>query len=543
MAAIITDHFRRNQARLLVNDIKASADSKFDSPADNSNETNWPYRGNNRYAVGLGKSDSWPNNTGGVSEDATNFVVPVPTGVRQEDEDVINNLFTLKDVAGGSVKQMIAKNTWTSGRKYKVYDSADPDAFYATGDLYPCYVTHGNSVYLCLSNTAVNDGFTSVVGSGTAPSVSSNYGFQISTHGYVWCEVAKLDANDSLITNQFVPIPDSPTITPAERKRTAGLLSHVGVVSGGSGYSSNTTITATIVDHDGEVRTLNSTNPISFTPIIAGGVIQRVDIRDPQNSPADTGSYEFWNGVANSDADQMVDSGLPILERIKSINFHISDPGGGGSGETGGTGAQLSGTIAPSTGYAKNAIDVLPTWFVGINVDFEGTETDTDALALKFRQVSLLKNFVRTTESGDTSLNTLGALKSITLHTPASSFPTLTPGQILYQQTSGAKFYFDHYDSGTSRLYYHQNSDGEINQIDPTINNSHGIGTALNGNQVSAGVSALIAPEYQGRVVTGATDGSSDLGEFNGEVIFHENRKAFTRSSTQTEEVKLIIQL
>jgi len=547
MAAIITDHFRRNQARLLVNDIKASADSKFDSPADNSNETNWPYRGNNRYAVGLGKSDSWPDNAGSVGEDATNFVVPAPTGIRQEDEDVINNLFTLKDVAGGSVKQMIAKNTWTSGRKYKVYDSADPDAFYATGDLYPCYATHGNSVYLCLSNTAVNNGFTSVVGSGTAPSVDSDYGFKISTHGYVWCEVAKLDANDSLITNQFVPIPDSPTITAAQRKRTAGLLSHVGVVSGGSGYSSNTTITATIVDHDGDVRTLNSTNPISFTPIISGGVIQRVDIRDPQNSPADTGSYEFWNGVINSDADQMVGSGLAILDRIKSINFHISDPGSGGSGETGGTGAQLSGTIAPSTGYAKNAIDVLPTWFVGINVDFEGLETDNDALALKFRQVSLLKNFVRTTESGDTSLNTLDALKSITLHTPASSFPTLTAGQILYQQTSGAKFYYDHHKvvSGTTTLFYHQNSDGEINQIDPVANNSYGIGTALNGNQVSAGVAApgVIVPEYQSRVVSGTTDGTTDHGEFNGEVIFHENRKAFTRSTTQTEEVKLIIQL
>ena len=97
--------------------------------------------------------------------------------------------------------------------------------------------------------------------------------------------------------------------------------------------------------------------------------------------------------------------------------------------------------------------------------------------------------------------------------------------------------------SGTTTLFYHQNSDGEINQIDLVANNAYGIGTALNGTQVSAGVATLVAPEYQGRVVTGATDGSSDLGEFNGEVIFHENRKAFARSSTQTEEVKLIIQL
>ena len=184
----------------------------------------------------------------------------------------------------------------------------------------------------------------------------------------------------------------------------------------------------------------------------------------------------------------------------------------------------------------------MPTWFVGINVDFEGLETDSDALALKFRQVSLLKNFVRTADSGDTSAGTLDALKSITLHTPASSFPTLTAGQILYQQTSGAKFYYDHHKvvSGTTTLFYHQNSDGEINQIDPVANNSYGIGTALNGNQVSAGVASpgVIAPEYQSRVASG-----DDTGEFNGEVIFHENRKAFTRSSTQTEEVKLIIQL
>ena len=546
MAAIITDHFRRNQARLLVNDIKASADANFDSPASNSNESNWPYRGNNRYAVGLGKSDSWPNNAGGVSETATNFVVPAPTGIRQEDEDVINNLFTLKDVAGGSVKQMIAKNTWTSGRKYKVYDSADPDAFYSTGDLYPCYATHGDSVYLVLSNTAVNNGFTSVVGSTTAPSVSSEYGISNPAQGYVWCEVAKIDTNDDLKTNQFVPIKRNSEVSPAinlqARKRTAGLLSHVGVVSGGSGYSSNTTITATIVKHSGAVTTPS----ISFKPIIAGGVIQRVDIRDTNNSPADAGSYEFWAGPGN-DAANMVANGVAINDRIKAVNFNISDPGSSGSGEsgsgeTGGTGAQLSATIAPSTGYGYNAIDVLPTWFVGINVDFEGTETDTDALALKFRQVSLLKNFVRTTQSGDTSLGTLDALKSITLHTPASSFPNLQAGQILHQQNTGAKFYYDHHVTagGTTTLFYHQNSDGEINQIDIQEGTTKGIGTAANSNNVSAGVAVggVNAPEYQSRVASG-----DDTHEFNGEVIFHENRKPFSRSTSQTEEVKLIIQL
>ena len=550
MAAIITDDFRRNQARLLVNDIKASADSEFDSTANsssNSNETNWPYRGNNRYAIGLGKTDSWPAQTSGaVTENAVNFVVPSPAGNRQENEDIINNLFTLKDVGGASVKQLIAKNPWTSGRKYKVYDSADNDAFYATGDLYPCYVTHGSSVYIVLSNTAVNNGFSAVLASTTAPSVSSNYGFSQPAQGYVWCEVAKIDSNDSLTTNQFVPIKRnaevSPAITATDRKRTAGLLSHVGVISGGSGYSSNTTITATIVGHDGLVNTPT----IRFTPVIDGnGVIQRVDIRDPQNSPADAGSYEFWT---SGDASGLVANSVAITDRIKSINFHITDPGnssGEGSGESssesGGIDAVLSATIAPSTGYGYNAIDILPTWFVGINVNFAGTETDGDAPELKFRQVSLLKNFIRTADSGDTSSGTLDALKSITLHTPASSFPTLTEGQVLYQKTSGAKFYVNYYDSTTKKLYYHQNSDGEVNTINlqsGTTGTNHAIGTSVGGTQVSAGVSLVSNPEYRSRIESG-----DELGEFNGEVIFHENRKPFSRSTTQTEEVKLIIQL
>jgi hypothetical protein len=548
MAAIITDHFRRNQARLLVNDIKASADSEFDSTANgssNSNESNWPYRGNNRYAVGLGKSDSWPAQTSGtVTENATNFVVPAPAGNRQEDEDIINNLFTLKDVgSGSSVKQLIAKNPWTTGRKYKVYDSADNDAFYATNDLYPCYVTHGNSVYIVLSNTAVDGGFSGVAASTQAPSVSNPYEFSQPAQGYVWCEVAKIDSSDALLTNQFVPIKRnvdvSPTIDPSMRKKTAGLLSHVGVISGGSGYSSNTTITATIVDHTGEV----TTPAISFVPVIDGsGVIQRVDIRDPQNSPTISGSYKFWTA---GDASAMVASSLAVGDRIKSINFYITDSGSGGSGESsseaGGSGAQLSATIAPSTGYGYNAIDILPTWFVGISVDFDGLETDGDAPALKFRQVSLLKNFVRSADSGDTSAGTLDALKSITLHTPGSGVSSLTEGQILYQKTTNAKFYVNYYDSTTKKLYYHQNSEGDVNTIKPqqgTTGTNHAIGTTSGGTQVSNGVAAVNEPEYQSRIASG-----DELGEFNGEVVFHENRKPFSRDAAQKEEVKLIIQL
>jgi hypothetical protein len=524
MAAIITDDFRRNQARLLVNDIKASSDAAFDSPATNSNESNWPYRGTNRYSVGLGKTDSWPDNAGSVSEDAVNFVVPVPAGNRQEDEDIVNNLFTLKDVSTAGAKQMIAKNPWTSGRKYKVYDSADNDAFYSTGDLYPCYVTYGSSVYICLSNTAVDNGFTAVLPSTTAPNASADYAYSFPAQGYVWCEVAKIPANDPHVTNQFVPIQRdadvSPALTATNKKRTAGLLSHVGIISGGSGYSSNTVITATVVKHDGAVLSPS----IQFTPLIDGsGIIQRVDIRDPQNSPTDAGSYEFWT---SGDASALVASGVALTNRIKSINFSVTDSGGG-------TGAILSATVAPVSGYGKNAIDILPTWFVGLNINFTGTETDGDAPALKFRQVSLLKNFTPNSSASDSAAGVLDTLKYITLSNAVDPFPSLTEGQVLYQAGSGAKFYFDYYDATSYKLYYHQNSNGEVNTID-LITGSNAIGTSSGGSQVAAGATAVTDGEYQSRIGDG---------EINGEVIFHENRKPFARSASQTEEVKLIIQL
>ena len=117
MAAIITDDFRRNQAKLLVNDIKASADAAYDA-SDLTSTMQDRYRENSNYAIGLGKTDSWPNDINGASEDTLDFIIKTPDGTLQETEDVINNLFTLKEIGATAVSQLIAKNTWTLGIKY-----------------------------------------------------------------------------------------------------------------------------------------------------------------------------------------------------------------------------------------------------------------------------------------------------------------------------------------------------------------------------------------------------------------------------------------
>jgi len=391
--------------------------------------------------------------------------------------------------------------------------------FYASGDVYPCVVTYSNNVYLCLSNTAVSGGFSSVSGSTTAPS-TTNYGVSTpDAQGYVWAHVATIDANDPLATNQFVPINQSPTVTDGEKEDTGGLLTHIGVVNGGSGYSSSPTATIELVAHDG---TEISNSAITVTPIVSGGVITRIDIRDTSTNPTDAGSYEYWANEAAGFTSATVTS------RIRNATVTITDSTG--------SGAVAYASIAPVSGFAANAIDILPTWFVGINVDFEGLDTDDDAPALTFRQVSLLKNFERN-DDGDSDAGILDALKYVTLTSPdTAAIAALSTGDVLYCNDSNAKFYFDYYDSSTGNLYYHQNSNDAVNMIDPITDDE--IGTTSGGTQITDGttITSVHVGEYR-------NFNSPPGDKRNGEVIFHENRKPFSRSSSQTEEVKLIIQL
>jgi hypothetical protein len=537
MSAIITDDFRRNQARLLVNDIKSSANSQFDSPdAQNlpSVSLAWPYRENNNYAIGFGKSDPWLHDSNGQAEDNTTFTVQAPQGTQQENDDIIRNLFTLKEIATDGVAQLIAANPWTNGRSYKAYDPTDNDAFYMTGSDYPCYVTSGTNVYLCLSNTSQTSLGTTIPTSVVAPT-GDDYDIERQDNGYVWAHVAKVPTSGTiskLKTGQFTPIRndhDLPTaITPTQQSHTGGLLSYIGVTDGGTGYAAaTTTVTLTLVGDSDSVQgaQITPSPTITAVPIIdATGVIRRIELQDAGGS-GNTGSISYWDTPNN------------IIKNIRSATVKISDSATG-------SGATAFARIAPHNGYAKNAISILPTWFVGISTDFENTEGG-DAPVLKFRQVSLIKDFRRF--SDDATTNTYDALKFITLTTPVSSpLNNLVAGDIIKQTlTSGeALMYFDHYDSTTSKLYYHQNSNAAVNTLDPIVGASTSIKVKTSDSladnlSLSAGVSAVSQGEYS------HLDNDSPTGaeEFNGEVIFHENRRPFARGASQTEEVKLIIQL
>jgi len=532
MAAIITDDFRRNQARLLVNDIKASSDPEFDSTANsssNSNESNWPYRGNNRYAIGLGKADKWPNDSSGKAEENSSFIVPSPEGTFQENNDIISNLFTLKDITSTNVKQLIAKNPWATGRKYKVYDQTDDDMFYSTGDFYPCVVSYSNKIYMCLSNTAVTGGFSGTAAASTSIPAPPVFGVTATPNsdGYVWTEVAGFTSNDPLATSQFSPV-DTQTPNSAQIQSTGGLLTHIGLSDGGAGYSSTPTVTLTLATSS---HLAISSAAINLVATVSGGVITRIDIRDASTNPTHAGSYEYWKNEA---------SGFLNSSNASRIAYATVTISGGSPTRA----AKAYASIAPITGFAKNALDILPAWFVGMYTDFDGSETNSDSAILKFRQVSLLKNFSRADDGDGSSAEAhavLDCLNSITLSgVNSTNMTNLVEGTVLYAGAS--KFYYDYYvaaTSSTGTLFYHQNSNSDVNQIVPPAFGVVNVKVAATDAVIATDITAIdLNKEYNPFIPN--TDNPDKR---NGEVIFMENRQPFARDTDQTEEVKLVIQL
>lgn len=520
MAAIITDDFRRNQAKLLVNDIKASSDAAYDSGNLTSTMQD-RYRYNSVYGIGLGKTDAWPNDSAGRVEDNLDFTVTPPSGTQQEVEDVINNLFTVKEVSTAAANQLIAKNTWTSGRKYKVYDGADNDCFYVTGDVYPSYVTHAGNVYLCVSNSAQENATLDPQPSSNPPSHASYAAVTNASDGYVWAHIQALPtAGDAekFTTPQFAPILEETGPGNISNSDTfqGGLFSHIGIIDGGTGYTSAATVTVTGVKEDGTNQTMSA---YKFKPIVSStGAIERIVMQESSAAASDTGSLTYWGAQ---------------LKGLKSVTVNINRNATQGNSRN----ATAFGLVAPSRGFSANAIDFLPTWFVGCIANFINTEGG-DAYPLKFRQISLLKNFSRN-EDSDGTTSTYDALKYIEATTVTEG--SLIPGDVL-ESGNGARFYFNAVDTSVTpnRLYYHQNSNSEVNLLDPGTGPLNGAVTVAVSTTATTGATVITQADA---IQDGEYAHRDANGEFNGEVVFHENRVPFQRTSTQTEEVKLIIQL
>ena len=431
------------------------------------------------FYVGLGKSDPW------VADEAlTDWTVPDPDGGAGEDREIKDNLISLLKLETANSTLVIPRVNFKVGARYKAYSPYDESCFYPETinniEYLPCY-----AVTVIGSNIAVYLCLKAGVNETTgAPSDLTSYDpSSYGSDGYLWSLVDILSTTEIAInTDQYISINAgsvSSALEPSITNTSGGILYGFTVINGGTGVAPNSTVTFT-------PYTASATLPsINCVPTITNGEITALSL--PSNHSYTT------TGIVNGTFAFSSGSGIAIVPHI-----------------------------TPQKGLANTPSNVLPSWFVGLAADAIDN-ISSDGFYIPYRQVSILKG-VSHTQTGNPP--TLGALRYLKL---SIDVPTLSAVEVGSPITfaNGTTAIFDAYASvtveGTTeyRVYYHQNSKSGYGKIEPsgTINISTNTGVAY---------SSISNNEY----VPGS-----------GDVIFIENRKPIIRAQSQTEEIKIIIQL
>lgn len=429
----------------------------------------------NNYYIGLGRSEIWD------SADTA----PTPKNTSREQRNLGLSLQSIKAVADKSL--VVPRYNWSSGALYSAYNDN-----IAGHPLSPYYVfTDENHVYICLQpgRNAAGNTVTSTV----KPTGTSGNAFK-TADGYIWKFLYSIGALTAakFLSSNFLPVDfivetdsDSPASIVEQKgiqdAAVGGEIVGYTVISGGSGYTS--TPSAAIIGNGSGAKAAVT---------VSGGAVSKVDVLD-------------------SSGDQVFGSGYDYA--------NISLTGGGG------TGASIRPIIGPKAGFGADPRDDLRARAIMFNSKPEGTEDGDFVVENDFRQVALIKNPLKYTDSDFTGL-TGNALKYLNLQTITTTF---SPDKTILGATSQAKAYIDKVDS--DNIYFHQN---ETTGFTPFQEGESISETDGNG----AGVLAAVGDDVDSDAFIN--------GEFNpltGDILYIDNRAAVTRSADQTEDIKIVIQI
>ena len=225
MPALVTTEFRIHNAKQFR--------EMFSEAAQYGGATASAALSTNMYLF-IGKSAAWSGsfNDGTTTYQVTDTAQPDPNKTNAPSSDTTANtsyshwkdMIAAKKVASSDVSHVIARNNWTSGRYYSMYDDtikfssltasqASQNVNSGTADttatLYPMYVMNSTfKVYKCLYNNKTESGRprpstvepTHTTTSAAAPAAQSD--------GYVWKYMYTISAAESLkfVTSSYIPV-------------------------------------------------------------------------------------------------------------------------------------------------------------------------------------------------------------------------------------------------------------------------------------------------------------------------------------------------
>lgn len=569
MAAIISGNFRSLNAAAFVDEVKGDRSNIY---------------------IGLGKSSPWGGTTTANTSDAD---APTPTDTLDAINEARQQMIGMKLVTDSDISHVVPRYDWVAGAEFVAWDSTDPAIF---DKAFYC-LTPDFKVYKCIiapTSGGVSDVPTHVDANITATS-----------DGYYWKYMYTILASDSekFLTNSYMPVKtlteetkatvaastsSSTTFTidfenPRIMKGQVIASDNVGgtstipadtVVTDVSGKTITLSAACTLFDGNGITfgdflvtdpkysqqqsqitsRELGSAQGIHRLKLITGGSGYNNDGSGTTLTITGDGSSISTAGQISSN---YISGGAFVSDIIVSAattggaadnvgaDFSVAQASITGGG---GTDAEYVPIISPrgrpgfntshaNGGHGCDPVFELGGFYVGINVQISGTVDTEIANTQDFRQVSLIRNPL---VGGQISTNPASAINTLKYISYGSAYDStaLTLAQqvqqndhVIENSSSGFKGYIVNVDTTNRRIYYFQND--------------------LTGYVAGEDADMVIKVAGQTQSDYSLTAATHDLA-FNpapnsftagsGEMLFLENRDPIQRSTSQIEDVKLIIE-
>lgn len=528
MAAIVTSNFRVLNANNFKEDVA-----------------------NNVVYVSIGKSDVWSLTT----SDTTDTTPFTPHDHLDALGEARANLMSLKKIASSDLSHVIPRYTWTSGNSYVAWDSDDSSIF----DKAFYVVTSEFKVYKCIK---AGGGASSIQPTQTLTDPQSE------SDGYTWKYLYTISVADAekFLTNSYMPVKtvslgtegvvaattsssDTVTLTGANLDITVGMT-----VSG-----TNISGTPTVSARTGNTLTLSSTQSLTANDILtfvfasdaaaeaslteadfaqylnqkasrdsstAGG-IERIEVTAGGTGYTSAPTVTITGDGSGATATATIDSGAVTAVTVtgKGTNYRVADitfSGGGGSD------AGARAVIAPKEGHGVNPREELGGFFMSLNVLLDGAAGSGDiTVGNDFRQIMLIKNprlYNATPLAGAiASADTLKATNYLDFDSGVD-VTDYAVDELIVQNTTGAQAYVVEIDSSNGYIHYHQNDKTGYTQFQNTLD--------------------VVG---QTTTTTGALESSNAVGNpevdrASGEILFLENRDPINRTTTQIEDIKVILE-
>jgi hypothetical protein len=458
-----------------------------------------------RYYAGIARSEQW--------DDQDNVATPQPR--KRDERDARMNMQSVKNITDRSF--VVPRSNWSSGTQYSPYD--DNHIGYP---LQPYYVMNSNQeIYVCLQQGRDANG--TPVNSTTQPTGNTTGVPFTTADGYVWKFLYSIGAllASKFLSSSYIPVQlvDSDeaasvdaTAEQVEQRAvqlaaTPGEIVGVQVVGGGNNYTGTPTAK---IDGDG--------TGAEVVAIVSGNSVVNLRVKQDSDGNLQGTNPNGWS------TGSFRGSGY----KRASISF----TGGGGTGASGRV------ILGPENGLGADPRDDLKSGACMFNAKIDGAEGGDFLLGDNtFRQVLLLRNPLVRDSANRSELDfftdaTGSTLDRVILTSINGSF---VEDQFITAQngdTPFSKAYIDTVDSvsvdgSQARLLVHQN---EGTGFTPFIGQSVTLDVA-DGNGTNTG------KILQNNYIRGEVD------PLSGELLYIDNRAAVDRSSEQTEDLKIVIQL